>query len=44
MALAGAASCDPRTVERIYDGKASKGIVCERVVAAAKKLKLPAAT
>lgn len=42
MTLAGAAGCDPRTVENIYSGKASKVLVRERVSAAAKKLKMAA--
>lgn len=40
LTLAGEAGCDPRTVERIYDGQASKKLVTERVIAAAKKLKI----
>jgi hypothetical protein len=42
MAIAAEACCDVRTVERIYDGKPSKKLVTERVVAAAKKLKIAA--
>lgn len=41
FAIAGEAGCDVRTVERIYDGKPSKALVTERVIAAAKKLKFP---
>jgi len=40
LRLAAEAQCDPRTVVHIYDGKESKQIVRERVVAAAKKFKI----
>jgi len=39
--LAGVASADPRTVERLYEGERTQRLVRERIEAAAKKLKLP---
>ncbi len=39
--IVGIALVDPRTVHSIYAGKLSKPVVRERVVDAAKKLKLP---
>ena len=40
MQIAAEASCDPRTVASIYEGRRSKGLVRFRVVEAAKKLKI----
>ena len=40
--IAAEAMADHRTVARIYEGKKSHDLVRERVVEAAKKLKLPA--
>jgi DNA-binding NarL/FixJ family response regulator len=40
MQIATEAQVDPRTVTRIYSGATSKLSVYERVVAAAKKLKI----
>ena len=42
LKIAAEAQVDPRTVEKIYEGRASKGLVRERVIVAAKKLKLVA--
>ncbi len=42
FAIAGEAQVDPRTVAKIYEGKPSKmKLVRERVMAAAKRLKMP---
>ncbi len=40
LAIAGEAQCDPRTVASIYAGEKSKTLVRERVVEAAKRLKI----
>jgi hypothetical protein len=40
LALAGEAGCDPRTVERVYEGKGTKKLVRARIEEAAKKLKI----
>lgn len=40
--LAAEAMVDPRTVAKIYDGQVSKPLIRERVVEAAKRLKMPA--
>lgn len=40
LQIAGAAQCDPRTVVKIYDGRATKTLVRERIAVAAKSLKL----
>lgn len=41
MQIAAEASTDPRTVTKIYEGGKSRKLVRERVVEAAKKLKMP---
>lgn len=40
--VAAEAMVDPRTVSKIYAGAKSKAMVRERVVSAAKKLRVPA--
>jgi hypothetical protein len=41
LQLAAEAQVDPRTIINLYEGGSSKALVRERVVAAAKKLKMP---
>lgn len=42
LQLAAEAECDPRTVAKIYDGRAARDLVRQRVAKAAKKLRMPA--
>jgi len=40
LQIAGAAQCDPRTVEAYYKGKNVRPLLKDRIDAAAKKLKI----
>lgn len=42
LKIAGTAIVDARTVKSVYEGRLSKPVVRDRIVEAAKKLKLPA--